>query len=139
MAITAETEIAQLRKEIEKHNYNYYVADNPTISDYDYDMMMQRLIRLEEEHPELADENSPTKRVGGAVLKEFEQVTHEIQMQSLGDVFSEKELKEFDGRVRTAVDEEPEYFRYLLNTKTADLCAARPAATEMSERTLRKT
>ena len=109
LAITAETEIAQLRKEIEKHNYNYYVADNPTISDYDYDMMMQRLIRLEEEHPELADENSPTKRVGGAVLKEFEQVTHEIQMQSLGDVVSEEELKEFDGRVRAAVDEDPEY------------------------------
>ena len=108
--MNAEKEILELRKTIEEHNYSYYVLDNPTISDYEYDRMMQRLIKLEEEHPELADENSPTRRVGGAVLKEFEQVAHDVQMQSLGDVFSREELFEFDKRVISGLDgEKPEY------------------------------
>lgn len=107
--MTAKTEIENLRKEIEKHNRSYYVNDEPTISDYDYDMLMRRLIALEEAHPELADENSPTKRVGGAVLKGFEQVEHGVAMQSLGDVFSKEELEEFDSRVREALGESPEY------------------------------
>lgn len=105
-----EKEILELRKTIEEHNHNYYVMDNPTISDFEYDRLMHKLIKLEEEHPEFADENSPTKRVGGVALKEFEQVVHEVQMQSLGDVFSETELMEFDGRVRQGLDgENPEY------------------------------
>ncbi len=103
-------EILSLRKILEEHNYNYYVMDNPTISDFEYDALMQRLIKLEDENPEFADENSPTKRVGGAVLSEFEQVNHRIPMQSLGDVFSYDELMEFDQRVRQGLgDEEPEY------------------------------
>lgn len=104
--MTPEKEILELRKKLEEHNYNYYVLDNPTISDYDYDMMMRRLIKLEEENPQFEDENSPTKRVGGAPLKEFEQVRHEVQMQSLGDVFSKEELLEFDKRVRAALGEQ---------------------------------
>ncbi len=92
-------EILELRKILEEHNYNYYVMDNPTISDFEYDALMQKLIRLEEENPQYADENSPTKRVGGAVLSEFNQVQHAVPMQSLGDVFSYDELMEFDGRV----------------------------------------
>ncbi len=105
-----KTEILNLRKEIEKHNYNYYVMDNPTISDFDYDALMQKLIKLEEENPQFSDENSPTKRVGGAVLSEFEQVEHTVPMQSLGDVFSYDELMEFDQRVRQGLDgENPEY------------------------------
>ncbi len=107
--MSVKTEMENLRKEIEKHNRNYYVNDEPTISDYDYDMLLRRLIRLEEEHPEFADENSPTRRVGGAVLKEFEQVEHGVAMQSLGDVFSKEELEEFDNRVREALGESPEY------------------------------
>lgn len=108
--MNVEQEVLKLRQEIEKHNYNYYVLDNPTISDYEYDMMMRRLIELEEENPSLADENSPTKRVGGAVLKEFEQVEHTVRMQSLGDVFSREELMEFDSRVAAALGgEHPEY------------------------------
>ncbi len=99
-----EIEIAKLRAELEKHNYNYYVKDNPTISDYEYDMMLKRLIELEEENPQFADENSPTKRVGGAPLKEFETVSHEVPMQSLGDVFSYDELVEFDNRVVSGLD-----------------------------------
>ncbi len=105
-----EIEILELRKTIEEHNHNYYVMDNPTISDYEYDRLMQKLIKLEEEYPEFADENSPTKRVGGVALKEFEQVMHEVQMQSLGDVFSEEELMEFDSRVQSGLDgEKTEY------------------------------
>lgn len=108
--MNVENEILELRKKLEEHNYNYYVMDNPTISDFEYDAMMQRLIKLEEENPEFADENSPTKRVGGVALDEFEQVTHEVQMQSLGDVFSYDELMEFDQRVRQALGgKTPEY------------------------------
>ncbi len=102
--------ILALRKTLEEHNYNYYVMDNPTISDFEYDALMQKLIKLEEENPELADDNSPTKRVGGAVLSEFEQVIHTVPMQSLGDVFSYDELMDFDKRVRQGLgDEAPEY------------------------------
>lgn len=103
-------EIFELRKAIEEHNHNYYVMDNPTISDFDYDVLMQRLIKLEEENPEFADENSPTKRVGGAVLSEFGQVQHGVPMQSLGDVFSYDELMEFDQRVIQGLGgEKPQY------------------------------
>ncbi len=103
-------EVNLLRKTIEEHNYNYYVMDNPTISDFEYDALMQKLIKLEEEYPEFADENSPTKRVGGAVLSEFQEVEHKIPMQSLGDVFSYDELMEFDQRVRQRLKgETPEY------------------------------
>ncbi len=106
----AKQEIFELRKIIEKHNYNYYVMDNPTISDFDYDALMQRLIKLEEENPEFADENSPTKRVGGAVLSGFGEVLHNVLMQSLGDVFSYDELMEFDQRVIQGLDgEKPQY------------------------------
>ena len=99
-----EKEILELRKEIEEHNRNYYVLDNPTISDYDYDMLLHKLIKLEEENPEFADENSPTKRVGGEALKEFEQVVHQIPMQSLGDVFSKEEIMDFDKRVAQGLE-----------------------------------
>ncbi len=99
-------EILELRKVLEEHNYNYYVMDNPTISDFEYDALMQKLIKLEEENPQYADENSPTKRVGGAVLSEFNQVQHTVPMQSLGDVFSYDELMEFDGRVRQGLSGE---------------------------------
>ena len=108
--MSAENEILKLRKEIEEHNRNYYVLDNPTISDYEYDMLLHKLIRLEEENPQFADENSPTKRVGGVALKEFEQVNHRVPMQSLGDVFSFDELMDFDKRVSQGLNgEEYEY------------------------------
>ena len=82
-----EQEILQLREELNKHNYNYYVLDNPTIPDSEYDKLLHRLIKLEEENPKYMDPNSPTVRVGGAVLDKFEQVEHAVQMQSLSDVF----------------------------------------------------
>lgn len=92
---TAKKRYAQLIEEITKHNYNYYVMDNPTIDDYEYDMLMQELKKLEEEFPEIASENSPTKRVGGAALNKFEKVTHTVQMGSLQDVFSFEQVKAF--------------------------------------------
>ncbi len=97
-------EIERLREELSRHNHNYYVMDNPTISDFEYDAMMQRLIKLEEENPELRDPNSPSVRVGGAVLDKFEQVSHQVQMQSLSDVFSRDELFGFDERVKNGLE-----------------------------------
>lgn len=90
-----EEKIKQLRAELEKHNHSYYVLDDPTISDYEYDMMMQELIKLEEENPQFADPNSPSRRVGGEALNTFEKVTHTVQMGSLRDVFSTEQASEF--------------------------------------------
>lgn len=96
-------EIEKLREELARHNHNYYVMDNPTISDFEYDAMMQRLIELETKNPEFFDPSSPSVRVGGAVLDKFEPVSHEVQMQSLADVFSREELYAFDERVKAAL------------------------------------
>lgn len=95
--------INKLRKELEQHNYNYYVMDNPTIDDYTYDMLMQELKNLENEYPELADSNSPTQRVGGEALNTFEKVEHKVQMGSLQDVFSFEQVRSFTDRCFTEV------------------------------------
>lgn len=108
-------EIEKLREELNLHNYNYYVMDNPTISDFEYDAMMQRLIKLEEENPELRDPNSPSVRVGGAVLDKFSQVTHAVQMQSLSDVFSREELFDFDERVKSGLEKRD--YEYVVEMK----------------------
>lgn len=110
-----KNEIERLRKEINEHNYNYYVLDNPTISDFDYDRMLRRLAELEEENPQYKDANSPTVRVGGAVLDKFERVEHAVQMQSLSDVFSKEELSEFDERVRQSLGKDD--FEYVVEMK----------------------
>ncbi len=94
-------ELSQLKKEIQEHNRRYYVEDSPSVSDYEYDMLMRRLKEIEKEHPELITPDSPTQRVGGQALSAFESVRHEIPMDSLQDVFSEEELCEFDNRVKT--------------------------------------
>lgn len=97
--------IEQLSKELERHNYLYYVMDRPEIQDYEYDAMLRELEELEESNPELASPLSPTKRVGGAVLSQFEKVQHTVPMESLQDVFSFDELREFDERVRDTVQQ----------------------------------
>lgn len=89
-------------------NYNYYVLDNPTITDQEYDRYMQELISLEEKYPELKRENSPTSRVGGTVIDEFKKVTHKIPMLSLSNVFNESDIINFDDRVRKEVSN-PKY------------------------------
>ncbi len=89
--------------------YEYYVLDAPTVSDYEYDMMLRELAGLEEQYPEFADPNSPTKRVGGAVAEGFEEVRHEVPMESLQDAFDEEEVTAFGERVRAALGVEPVY------------------------------
>ncbi len=92
-----------LREELREHNRSYYVDDSPTISDYEYDMLMRKLKELEAAHPELITPDSPTQRVGGEALSSFSQVRHEVLMDSLQDVFSDAELYDFDSRVKAAV------------------------------------
>lgn len=93
-------EIQKLQKQLEQYNHEYYVLDSPTVDDFTYDALMNRLIALEHEYPELKTPDSPTQRVGGEVLEGFEQVEHQVQMQSLADVFSKEEFEDFDKRTR---------------------------------------
>lgn len=91
----AEKRIPELSEILEKYGYEYYVLDNPTVSDYEYDMLMQELKKLESDYPELVSPSSPTQRVGGTALNTFEKVTHTVQMGSLQDVFSFEQVREF--------------------------------------------
>lgn len=93
-------EILELRKELNQANFEYYVKDDPTMSDYDYDHKLRRLEELEGAHPELITPDSPTQRVGGKALESFQQVTHRVPLESLQDVFDFDELRAFDQRVR---------------------------------------
>ncbi len=101
--MTIEDRIKELRNKLNHHSYMYYVLDEPEISDYEYDMMMRELIELEEKYPQFKTPDSPTQRVGGEPLKEFEPFTHVVPMQSLANAFSEGELRDFDRRVRASV------------------------------------
>ena len=93
-------EIERLREELNRAGYEYYVLDNPTMSDYDYDHALRRLEELEAAHPEAVTPDSPTQRVGGQALESFTQVTHRVPLESLQDVFDFEELRAFDQRVR---------------------------------------
>ena len=99
----AKKKIEKLSREIDQHNYNYYVQSSPVISDYDFDMLLKELIDLEKKFPEFAYPDSPTQRVGGEITKEFKTVKHKYPMMSLGNTYSEEELKEFDERVQKAI------------------------------------
>ena len=90
-----QNEINELRRKIRHHSRLYYVYDKPEISDYDFDMLMQRLKALEALHPELITPDSPTQRVGDVTLPQFEQVRHQVPLESLTDVFSYEELFAF--------------------------------------------
>ena len=98
-------EILRLRQELEQHNYNYYVLSAPTISDREFDEMMKKLQQLEAEHPEYADPHSPTQRVGSDLSKEFAQVAHRYPMLSLGNTYSEEDVKDFYERVARELNE----------------------------------
>ena len=115
-----KTRAEQLRRLLNEHNYNYYVLDDPTISDFEYDKMLRQLEDLEAAHPELVTPDSPTQRVGGQALDSFQQVAHRVPLQSLQDVFSPDELLDFDRRVRES-DLQPEY---LLEPKVDGLSVA---------------
>lgn len=91
--------ITSLREELNQHNYNYYVLDAPTISDFDFDMKLKELQQLEAQHPEYFDESSPTQRVGGAITKNFNTIAHEYRMYSLDNAYSIDELRDWEKRV----------------------------------------
>jgi DNA ligase (NAD+) len=105
----ALNKIEQLRTELEEHNYNYYVLANPKISDYDFDMKLKELEKLEAEFPQFADPNSPTQRVGSDISKDFEQVEHRYSMLSLSNAYSEGEIKDFDTRVKKIIETDCDY------------------------------
>jgi DNA ligase (NAD+) len=105
----ADERIIFLRSELKQHNYNYYVLDKPTISDYDFDMLLEELIQLEQKHPELYDANSPSQRVGGELIKSFKTVPHKYRMLSLGNTYSSEELRDFDKRITKLVETDIEY------------------------------
>jgi DNA ligase (NAD+) len=105
----AAQRIKELSQELRQHNYNYYVLDNSTISDYDFDMLLEELQQLEKDFPELIEDDSPTKRVGGAVTKNFETVKHQYPMLSLGNSYSKEEIEDFETRIKKLVDGELEY------------------------------
>lgn len=92
--------IKELREELEKYSIEYYVNDNPSVSDQEYDRLMQELMALEEKHPEMQDSNSPSQRIIGSVLEGFEKVHHDSQMLSLSNVFNKEEIEEFVERIR---------------------------------------
>ena len=103
-----EKRIQELTEIINKANHDYYVNDNPTITDQEYDRYMEELIRLEKAHPEFKKIDSPTQRVGSEVISSFNKVTHEIPMLSLGDIFNEDEIIEFDERIKKTI-KNPKY------------------------------
>ena len=108
-AEVARLRIEELSEQLRKHNYNYYVLSAPVISDYDFDMMMEELIKLEKEFPQFATPTSPSKRVGGEISKEFSTVSHRFPMLSLSNTYSEEEIEAFDKRVRKELEVEPGY------------------------------
>ncbi len=99
--------IENLRKDLQQHNYNYYVLDQPTISDYEFDMMLKELQALEAKHPELYDTTSPTLRVGGEVTKIFETETHDYPMYSLDNSYSKEDLIDWEKRIQRILGDVP--------------------------------
>ena len=102
--MNVKEKIEQLRTELRQHNYNYYVLDAPTISDYEFDIMLKELQALEDKHPEFADPNSPTQRVGGEITKDFKTVVHDFRMYSLDNSYSKEDLTNWETRIKKMVD-----------------------------------
>lgn len=105
----ATEKIKQLTVDLNHHNYLYYVKAQPVITDYEFDVMLQELIALENQFPELRSSESPSQRVGGYISKEFATVTHNYPMMSLGNTYSEEELRDFDERIRRVIGSNFEY------------------------------
>ena len=93
-------EYEKLKELLNKYSYEYYVLDEPSVTDYEYDMLLRKLIKMEEENPAIIAPDSPSQKVGGKILKGFESVVHAVKMQSLQDAFSEDEIRDFDKRVK---------------------------------------
>ena len=95
-----QSKIEQLREELRKHNYNYYVLDNPTISDFEFDVKLKELQEIEKQHPEFYDASSPTLRVGGEITKNFDTIVHEHRMYSLDNSYSKEDLEDWEKRIQ---------------------------------------
>ena len=106
---TAHKRIIELSELIRQHNYNYYILSHPVISDYDFDMLLEELVKLEKEFPEFAEPDSPARRVGGDITKEFRQVVHKYPMLSLSNTYSEEEVRDFEERIHKTIGEDVEY------------------------------
>jgi DNA ligase (NAD+) len=105
----AKARIQELTKKIDHYNYQYYQKSISEISDYDFDILLQELIQLENQYPELKSDNSPSQRVGGTITKEFKTIIHKYPMLSLGNTYSEEELKDFDLRIKKLIGDNFEY------------------------------
>ena len=103
------TDYEALKKKIAYHSHRYYVLDNPEITDNEYDMMMRELLDFEAKNPDLVTADSPSQKIGGTVLEGFEEVTHQVQMQSLQDAFNKEEILEFNNRVVSDLGYQPSY------------------------------
>jgi DNA ligase (NAD+) len=106
MTITVAQKINKLRDELRMHNYNYYVLDNPTISDYEFDLKLKELEQLETENPQYFDSNSPTQRVGGEITKSFNTVVHKNRMYSLDNSYSKEDLLDWEKRIKKILETE---------------------------------
>ena len=113
MSIEASHRVKELTSELNEHNHNYYVLNQPTISDQEFDALLKELEKLEIEHPELADPNSPTKRVGGDITDKFQKVAHRFPMLSLSNSYSKEEIAEWSDRIKKSIDEDVEYIMEL--------------------------
>lgn len=100
----SKTRVKELHQLLHRYNHEYHVLDNPTVPDSEYDQLLHELISIEEKHPELKTDDSPTVRVGGPPLSQFEKINHDTPMLSLGNAFNEEDLRKFDQRVREKVD-----------------------------------
>ena len=107
--MNVKEQIESLRKELHKHNYNYYVLDNPTVSDYEFDLKLKDLKKLEDLHPEFYDSNSPTVRVGGDITKNFETIVHNSPMYSLDNSYSIEDLYAWEKRIKKIIEGNIEY------------------------------
>ncbi|MDG0061644.1 NAD-dependent DNA ligase LigA [Priestia sp. P5] len=118
---TAKSRVQELRDLLNQYGYEYYVLDQPSVPDAEYDKLMNELIKIEESFPELKTADSPTQRIGGQVLDAFEKVQHQTSMLSLGNAFNEEDLRDFDRRVRQAVGDE---FSYVCELKIDGLAVS---------------
>ncbi|MBG9472762.1 NAD-dependent DNA ligase LigA [Priestia megaterium] len=118
---TVKSRVQELRDLLNQYGYEYYVLDQPSVPDAEYDKLMNELIEIEESFPELKTADSPTQRIGGQVLDAFEKVQHQTSMLSLGNAFNEEDLRDFDRRVRQAVGDE---FSYVCELKIDGLAVS---------------
>lgn len=118
---TAKTKVSEITTLLNQYGYEYYVLDQPSVPDAEYDRLMQELLTLEEQFPELKTPDSPSERIGGKVLDVFEKVEHRTPMLSLGNAFNEQDLKDFDRRIRQAVGDE---FSYVCELKIDGLAVS---------------